>query len=79
MGAPNRYRAPYSLGEGHTLTIGNIAATLMMGLGEPLDVAEYEYFTYLNKVTRWDIREGALELYTSDSSGTEKVLIFTAQ
>ncbi|GHU66737.1 hypothetical protein FACS189447_08150 [Spirochaetia bacterium] len=79
MGAPNRYFGPYTAGEGRALTIGNIAATLMMGLSEVPGLPEHEYFAYLNKVSRWDIRDKSLELYSSDDSGTEKILIFTAE
>jgi heat shock protein HslJ len=78
MGAPNRYFGPYTAGEGRALTIGNIASTLMMSLGEPQGLLEHDYFAYLAKVTRWDIRSNALELYTSDDSGGERILIFTS-
>jgi heat shock protein HslJ len=75
-GAPNSYRGPYTAGEGRSLTIGNIAATLMMGLSEVPGIPERSYFAYLNKVARWDIREGNLELYTSDEAGAERVLVY---
>jgi heat shock protein HslJ len=78
LGAPNRYFGPYTAGEAQALTIGNIAGTLMMGLTEVPGLSEHDYFAYLNKVTRWDIRGGALELYTSDEAGAERILIFTA-
>ena len=76
MGAPNRYFGPYSAGSNRTLRIGNIASTMMMAFKEPDELKEHEYFSYLNKVTRWDIREGKLELYSLNSDGTEAALIF---
>ncbi|AEF80273.1 META domain-containing protein [Leadbettera azotonutricia] len=79
MGAPNRYFGPYTPGEGRSLVVGNIAATLMMGISEPQDLPEHDYFSYLNRAARWDIREGRLELYSSDNTGAERVLVFTAQ
>jgi heat shock protein HslJ len=75
-GAPNRYFGPYTTGEGRALSIGNIASTLMMGIGEPQGILEHDYFAYLGKVTRWDLRDNALELYTFDDSGAEKILHF---
>ena len=77
MGAPNRYFAPYTTGGNRTLSIENIASTQMMAFKEPEGLRESEYFAYLSKVTRWDIREGKLELYSSNSNGTGAILLFT--
>jgi heat shock protein HslJ len=76
MGAPNRYLGPYTLGEGKTITIGNVAGTLMAPLKEPEELKEHEYFALLGKVSRWDIRENRLELFTIDADGNNAVLIF---
>ena len=77
MGAPNRYFAPYTLGDHKSLNIGNIASTLMMAFKEPDDLKESEYFSYLPTVTRWDIRGGKLELYCSNNNKGEVVLVFS--
>jgi heat shock protein HslJ len=79
MGAPNRYFGPYTAGEARALTVGNIASTLMMGINEPQGLSEHEYFAFLGRVTRWDIRGKALELYTSDDSGAERVLVYNSR
>jgi heat shock protein HslJ len=76
MGAPNRYLGPYTVGSNRALSIGNVASTMMMGLFQPDGLAENEFVAYLSKVTRWDFRDGKLELYSSNSDGTEAVLIF---
>jgi heat shock protein HslJ len=76
MGAPNRYFGPYSQGEGKALTIGNVAGTLMAPLREPDGLKEHEYFALLGKVSRWDLREGRLELFTVDAGGNSVTLIF---
>jgi heat shock protein HslJ len=76
MGAPNRYFAPYTQGEGRALTIGNIAGTLMAPLKEPDGLKENEYFALLGKVSRWDLREGRLELFTVDTGGNDLTLIY---
>jgi heat shock protein HslJ len=76
MGAPNRYFGPYTLGEGKSISIGNVAGTLMAPLKEPEELKEYEYFTLLENASRWDLREGRLELFTVEDSGGSAVLIF---
>ena len=77
MGAPNRYFGPYTESDNKTLTIGNIASTMMLAFREPEELKENEYFEYLSKVTRWNLRNEKLELYTVDSSGNEVILFFT--
>ena len=79
MGAPNRYFAPYTAGSNKTLSIGNMASTLMMAFREPDGLKEAEYFRYLSSVTRWNLRNGKLELYSTDSNGAEAVLVFTVK
>ena len=77
MGAPNRYFAPYTAGGNKALKIENVASTMMAAFKEPDGLKESEFFAYLSKVTRWDLREMRLELYTSNANGREVVLIFT--
>ena len=76
MGAPNRFFGPYTVDANRNLSIGNLASTLMMAIKEPEDLKEHEYFRYLSTVTRWDIREGKLELYGSGGNGIEVLLVF---
>jgi len=76
MGAPNRFFGPYTVGSGRDLSIGLLASTLMMPLVEPEELREHEYFAYLYRVTRWELRGGRLELYTSSNDGREAVLVF---
>jgi heat shock protein HslJ len=76
MGAPNRYTAPCTAGEGFSLRMGRAAATLMMGLKEPEGLNEREYFAFLETVTSWALKGGALELSCKDPSGGSATLIF---
>jgi heat shock protein HslJ len=75
MAAPNRYSAPYTLGDSQTLSIGPAAATLMMGIKTP-ELAEQDYFAFLNRVSRWHYGADKLELHTFLEDGREAVLIF---
>jgi heat shock protein HslJ len=73
---PNRYFAPYTVGEGNSLSIGLAVATLMAPLFEIDGLREHEYFAYLAKVKSWDIRNGKLELTSSGTNGEALVLVY---
>jgi len=77
IGAPNRYFGPFTLGSNRALSPGNVASTMMMAFREPEGLKENEYFSFLSRVTRWDLRNGKLELYCSGSAGGEAILIYT--
>jgi heat shock protein HslJ len=67
-GAPNSYFGPYTAGKNNALSIGPLASTLMVAFKEAEELKEHEYFTYLSAVTRWDLKNGKLEL--NDGAGT---------
>jgi len=76
VGWPNRYFGPFTTGSGDALTISEALASTMMAAFIELDeLKEHEYYVYLSKVTRWAVRDGKLELY-STSDGRETVLVF---
>ena len=75
-GAPNRYFAPCTQGEAQSMSILNIAGTLMAPLFEPEKLKEHEFFAYLQNVYKWDLVKGKLELYTRDENRAEAVLVF---
>jgi heat shock protein HslJ len=76
IGHPNRYFAPYTAGEGNSLSIGRAAATLMVPFFEIDGLREREYFAYLANVRNWDIRNGKLELASSGENGEAVVLVY---
>ena len=76
MGAPNRYFGPYTLGDGQSISIQNIAGTLMAPLFEPEKLKEHEFFMYLQNAYKWDFVKGQLELYTRSENRAETVLVF---
>jgi heat shock protein HslJ len=75
-GAPNRYFAPYKLGDGQTLEIKGMAHTLMASFKEPAALKEAEYFALLEKAGRWALVEDRLELSTETPGGEPATLIF---
>jgi hypothetical protein len=78
-GAPNTYRAPYEQGQNQSLSIQAGAATLMAPLREPEGLAEWEYFGYLERVYRWNLNGGALELHAGTENGEEAVLVYASR
>ena len=79
MAAPNRFSGPYTIGPyspaGNELHIGLLASTMMFSFIQPEGLSENEFFALLSAVSRWDLREGRLELYSS-ADGSEAVLVF---
>ena len=76
VGAPNRYFGPCTVNSDKTLSIGNLASTMMLALFEPDELKEHEFFDYLSNAKRWDLKSGKLELYSVNRSGVETVLVF---
>lgn len=76
VGTPNRYRALYTEGENHRLSIGRIASTRMASLYEMKNFTENDYFNCLQRVTHWYfLRNGNLELISTEK-GAQVILIF---
>jgi len=76
MGAPNRYFGPYTVDSKNKLSIGALASTLMAAFYEPEELKEKEFFDYLTKANRLNIKSGKLRLYSVNGSGAETVLTF---
>jgi heat shock protein HslJ len=74
---PNRYRGPYTAGEGSALTIGPVAGTLMAAFKEPQGLTESQYYRLLANVTRWNYTNDQLELITTNDEGLEMGLIYS--
>ena len=75
-GADNSYFASYKAGEDNALSIGRISSSRAAPLFEMKNFTEREYFMCLEKVNRWDFRDGKLELHTYDKNGEGIILIF---
>ena len=76
-GGPNKYRGPYTLGDAKALSLGPAAATMMAAFKELDAVKEHEYFAYLGKVSKWEISNGQLNLFTADDADSETILVFS--
>jgi len=76
-GAANAYFATYIIGENQNLSIGRIGSSRVAPLHEMKNFTERDYFLCLQKVDRWDLRDGKLELHTYDKDGAKVVLVFS--
>ena len=75
-GADNIYFSPYTISANNFLSIRRIVSTYMVPLFETERFMEYEYFRYLEKVYRWELRDWKLKLYTYDENKEEAILEF---
>jgi len=75
-GAPNKYTAPYTLGDGNSLTIGLIKSTLMAPIVQPEKLQEQVFYNYMQKVEQWSMEEDKLVLQSKADNGNIVKLIF---
>jgi heat shock protein HslJ len=75
-GAVNFFSAHYTVGDNNLFSIGRLASTRVGNLYEMKDFTEYEYFQHLERVSRWGLHDGKLELHTCGENGDEVILIF---
>ncbi|MCL1969828.1 MAG: META domain-containing protein [Bacteroidetes bacterium] len=75
-GAPNKYSAPYTLGEMNSLKIGLIRSTLMASLIQQDKLQEHDFYTYMQNVVKWSMDNGKLVLHSKVENGNTVRLIF---
>jgi len=76
VSAPNRYTAPYSLGEDQSITIRMMASTLMASLFQPENLSEHEFLSYMQGAHTWNINNDSLELLSKTNDGKNVRLVF---
>jgi hypothetical protein len=75
-GAPNKYSAPYKLGDGDSLTIQEMRSTLMAPIVQPEKLQEQAFYTYMKNVEKWSVDNGKLILHSKAENGNVIKLIF---
>jgi heat shock protein HslJ len=75
-GAPNRYSAPYSLGQGSAISVEMVRATLMAPIFEQAVLREHDYFAYIQNAYGWNLTGNNLELTSKNVNGETVILIF---
>jgi len=77
VGAPNRYTAPYSLGDNQTISIMVMRSTLMATFLEPENLTEHDFFTYMQNSYSWKLVNNNLELLSKTRDGGDVRLVFS--
>jgi len=77
IGAPNRYSAPYTIGDNQTISIMIMRSTLMASLFEPENLKEYDYNNYVQNSHSWSIVDGQMELHSKTADNREVRLVFS--
>ncbi|MCL2244936.1 MAG: META domain-containing protein [Treponema sp.] len=75
-GAPNRFSAPYTMGEDQTLAILPVRSTRMASLFEPENLSEHDFFTYVQNTNKWRMVNGNLELLSITGSDLPVRMVF---
>jgi heat shock protein HslJ len=76
--APNRYFAPYEVQEGHSVALRTIVGTMMAASINIGGIMETEFYYYLQRISRWDLQNGRLDLFVAVSPDENAVLSFRA-
>jgi len=78
IGAPNRYFAPYTLGniKDRAISVQLVAGTLMAPLRQPEKLKENDYFKYIQNTYKWNLAGEKLELSSKSETGDEITLVF---
>jgi len=74
--APNRYNAPYTIGENNSLIIQVMRSTQMAPLVQPEKLQEADFYAYMQKVESWSSDKGKLILNSKTAEGIAVRLIF---
>ena len=76
-GAPNRYSAPYTLGDNQSISIMIMRSTMMASFFQPENLTEQEFFTYMQNTYEWSLVNNNLELRSKTADGSTVNLIFS--
>jgi len=77
VGVPNRYSAPYTMGDNQTVSIKLIRSTMMASFFQPENITEHDFFTYMQNAYSWRFANNNLELLSKTAAGAEVRLVFS--
>jgi len=77
IGAPNRYSAPYTMGDNQSINIMIMRSTMMASFFQPENLTEHEFFTYMQNTHEWKQVNNNLELRSKTADGSELRLVFS--
>ena len=76
-GAPNRYSAPYTLGDNQSISIMMMRSTMMASFFQPDNLTEHDFFTYMQNSYEWKLVNNNLELRSKTADGGAVLLVFS--
>jgi heat shock protein HslJ len=76
-GAPNRYSAPYTLGDNQAVSIKLIRSTMMATFLEPEKLKEHEFFIYMQNAYELKLANERLDLLSKTQDGGAVRLVFS--
>ena len=74
--APNRYTAPYTLGEDRAISVGIVAGTRMAPIAELEQLREHDYLFFVQSTYGWNLAGNRLELSSRGRNDEAVTLIF---
>jgi len=74
--APNKYNAPYTLGDGNSIKIEMIVSTQMAPIVQPEKLQEQAFYNYMQNVEQWGTDNDKLVLQSKAENGNVIKLIF---
>jgi len=78
VAAPNRFNAPYALGEQEgDISISPMRSTMMASLLQPLKLRESDFLQFMQNVYKWELVNGNLVLLTKNEGGDEIRMLFS--
>ena len=78
-GEPNRYSAPYTLGDNQKINIMPMRSTMMASFFPNEVLNEHEFFLYLQSVHEWKLAGEKLELLSKAADGSGARLVWVSE
>ena len=76
FGFPNRYSAPFTLGDNQSIKIMAMISTMMAPLFQIDGLNEHDFFAYMQNSEKWEIIGNKLELYSKTTDNRNVRLVF---
>ena len=76
IASPNRFNAPYTLGEDQSIEVKPGISTQMAPLFQPEKLGEHQFLAYLHSSYKWSSVDKALILHSKTEDGREVRMIF---
>jgi len=76
LGAPNRYSAPFTVGDSQSVNIMPMRSTMMAAIFAPERLPEHQFFGFLQNAYKWEIDNGNLILLSRTEEHNNVRMVF---